>query len=123
MTISHLVSASALFSENDAKLSQLEEELASGFRDAVADKEDIGTEYFEDDDVRLLSGFAFRTESLFRIRDMTAWMEDDEGGKQSSIWTILIALAERGSRGQKGEEGVSMVSASVWQSLITIQDA
>jgi hypothetical protein len=38
---------------------------------------------------------------------MTAWMDEDEGGKQSSAWVIISALAERGRLGYKEEEMVN----------------
>ena len=59
-----------------------------------------------DDDVHALSMFARRVESLFRMRDLTAWMEEDEGGKQASVWVIMLSLSDRSRRGYKEEEVV-----------------
>jgi len=38
---------------------------------------------------------------------LTAWMEEDESGKQSCAWDIVSAVVERGRLGYKEEEGVS----------------
>jgi cohesin complex subunit SA-1/2 len=37
---------------------------------------------------------------------MTAWIEENEGGKQSSAWDIISAIVERGRLGYKEEETV-----------------
>ena len=39
-----------------------------------------------------------------KVCDLTAWMEEEEEGKQSSAWDIICALAERGRLGYKEEE-------------------
>lgn len=101
------MTTSALFRENEAKIAQLEEELSTSLRDLVAGREDLDAAFLEDDEVHGLSGFALRVESLFRVRDLSGWMENDEDGKQSSVWNILLSLASRGSKGDKGEESVS----------------
>jgi cohesin complex subunit SA-1/2 len=44
---------------------------------------------------------------LCGTRDMSAWMEEDEGGKQSSAWDIISALVECGRLGYKEEAFVS----------------
>jgi len=41
---------------------------------------------------------------------MTAWLDEDEGGKQSSAWDIMNALADRGRLGYKDEEAVCSFS-------------
>lgn len=53
-----------------------------------------------------LSAISARLASLAGTRDMTSWMEEDEGGKQSNAWDITMALAERGRLGYKEEEQV-----------------
>jgi cohesin complex subunit SA-1/2 len=40
---------------------------------------------------------------------MSAWMEEDEGGKRSSAWDVVCALMERGRLGRKEEEKVSVI--------------
>jgi len=41
-------------------------------------------------------------------RDLSAWMDEDEGGKQSSAWDIICALVERGRLGYREEERVCL---------------
>ncbi|KAG8914902.1 hypothetical protein FRC00_009816 [Tulasnella sp. 408] len=106
ISISRLLTTSAMFRENEAKIAQLEEELSTSLRDVVAGRDDLDAAFLEDDEVHSLSGFALRVESLFRVRDLSAWMENDEDGKQSSVWNILLSLASRGSQGHKGEESL-----------------
>jgi hypothetical protein len=40
---------------------------------------------------------------------MTNWIEENEGGKQSSAWDIISALVERGRLGYKEEEHVCLL--------------
>lgn len=106
MTISRLLSAAALFQENSAKIVELEEELSTSLRDVIAGRDDMDAAFLEDDEVQALSGLTLRVETLSRVRNMSAWMEEEEGGKQSSAWTIFMSLAARGSRGTKDEDMV-----------------
>lgn len=57
-----------------------------------------------------------RIRVLAGARDMSHWMEEEEGGKQRSAWDIVAGLAERGRLGYKEEETVR-VSAFVFVSL------
>ncbi|KAI6104669.1 hypothetical protein EV401DRAFT_1893265 [Pisolithus croceorrhizus] len=41
---------------------------------------------------------------LAGLHDLTSWMEEDEGGKQSSVWDIVSTLVERGRLGYKEDE-------------------
>ncbi|KAG8859678.1 hypothetical protein FRB96_004252 [Tulasnella sp. 330] len=104
VTISRLLSTAALFQENSVKIVELEEVLSTSLRDVIAGRDDMDAAFLEDDEVQALSGLTLRIETLFRVRDMSAWMEEDEGGKQSSAWAILMSLAARGCRGTKDEE-------------------
>ena len=60
-----------------------------------------------DDEAHALGAICARICALAGSRDLTAWMEEDEGGKRSSAWDIICALAERGRLGYKEEELVS----------------
>ncbi|KAG8906784.1 hypothetical protein FRB99_006161 [Tulasnella sp. 403] len=104
VTISRLLANAALFAENNAKITSVEEELASAVRDVVAGRDDLDATFLEDDEVHALGSLALRVESLFRVRDMSTWLEDDENGKQSSAWNIFITLASRASQGRREEE-------------------
>jgi cohesin complex subunit SA-1/2 len=101
-----MVSATALASTNTAKLAELEEELSNSMHDAVAGKDDLEIATFSEDETRTLAAVCTRISVLCKTRDMTKWMEDAEDGKQSSAWTILSAILERGALGYEQEEKV-----------------
>jgi cohesin complex subunit SA-1/2 len=87
-------------------MAEMEEELSSTLHDAVAGREEIEVATFSEDEVITLGAICSRIAVLFGTRDITAWMEEDEGGKQSSSWDIVSALSERGRLGYKEEEMV-----------------
>ena len=89
------------------KILELEDELASSLRDAIADRDELEVASFNEDEVLELTAICARLATLAGTRDMIAWMEEDEGGKQSSAWDIISALSERGRLGYKEEETVS----------------
>ncbi|KDQ07525.1 hypothetical protein BOTBODRAFT_119941 [Botryobasidium botryosum FD-172 SS1] len=103
-TIRHLVSATSLSNTNSSKIVELEDELSSSLRDAIAGRHELEIVTFTEDEVHALGAIAARIATLFGSRDLTRWMEEDEGGKQSSAWDIISALAERGRLGDKQEE-------------------
>ncbi|KAG6336650.1 hypothetical protein ID866_2431 [Astraeus odoratus] len=102
--IRHLMSATSLTNTNSTKMLELEDELASQLRDAVAGREEIEVASFSEDEVIALGAVCARMCVLAGSRDLSAWMEEDEGGKQSSAWDIVCALVERGRLGYKEEE-------------------
>jgi cohesin complex subunit SA-1/2 len=53
-----------------------------------------------------LGALCTRLAVLAGTRDMSAWIEEDEGGKQSSVWDIISTLIERERLGYKEEEMV-----------------
>ncbi|KAJ7248617.1 hypothetical protein B0H12DRAFT_1123467 [Mycena haematopus] len=101
--IKHLLAATSLSNQNNAKVLELEDELSSALRDAVAGREEIEVAGFEEDEVIALGALCARLSELCGTRDMSQWMEEDEGGKQSSAWDIVSALVERGRLGYKEE--------------------
>jgi cohesin complex subunit SA-1/2 len=105
--IRYFTSATSLSNTNATKIAELEEELSSTLHDAVAGREEIEVATFSEDEVITLGAICSRIAVLFGTRDMTAWIEEDEGGKQSSAWDIVSALSERGRLGYKEEELVS----------------
>lgn len=107
-TMQHFTSTTLLSNTNNAKVVELEEELSTSLRDAVAGREELEIASFSEDEVHTLGAIASRLVVLTASRNMTAWMEEDEGGKQSSAWDIMNALAGRGRLGYKEEEGVSV---------------
>ena len=104
--IRHLMSTTSLSNTNGTKILELEDDLASSLRDVVGGRDELEVATFSDDEATNLGAVCARIAALAGVRDLTAWMEEDEGGKQSSAWVIVSALAERGSLGYKEEENV-----------------
>ncbi|KAI0657496.1 hypothetical protein C8Q70DRAFT_919344 [Cubamyces menziesii] len=102
--IRRMMDATSLSKTNSAKILELEDELSTSLRDAIAGRDEIEVASFTEDEVLSLGAICARLAALAGIRDMTTWMEEDEGGKQSSAWDIVSALAERGRLGYKEEE-------------------
>lgn len=105
--------ATSLSNTNSTKILELEDEIATSLRDAIAGREELEVASFTEDEVLRLSAICARLAALIGIRDLTSWMEEDEGGKQSSAWDIVTALAERGRLGYKEEETVRPARASL----------
>ncbi|KAJ7701757.1 hypothetical protein B0H17DRAFT_1127998 [Mycena rosella] len=99
----HLMAATSLSNTNSTKILELEDELSSALRDAVAGRDEIEVAGFDEDEVIALGALCTRLSELCGLRDMSGWMEEDEGGKQSSAWDIVSAIVERGRLGYKEE--------------------
>jgi hypothetical protein len=108
--IRHFMEATSLSNTNSTKILELEDELSSSLRDAVAGRDEIEVTSFTEDEVLSLGALCTRLAVLAGTRDMSAWIEEDEGGKQSSAWDIISALIERGRLGYKEEETVPSVA-------------
>ncbi|KAH9996308.1 hypothetical protein BJV77DRAFT_175068 [Russula vinacea] len=102
--IRHLMDATSLSNTNNTKILELEDKLATCLRDAVAGRDELEIASFTEDEVLLLGATCARLSMLAGVRDMSSWMEEDEGGKQSSAWDIVSALLDRGRLGYKEEE-------------------
>ncbi|KAF8153202.1 hypothetical protein B0H34DRAFT_800432 [Crassisporium funariophilum] len=102
--IRHFMDATSLSNSNSTKILELEDELSTQLRDTIAGRDEIEIASFSEDEVLALSGWCTRLTVLAGTRNMTAWIEEDEGGKQSSAWDIITALVERGRLGYKEEE-------------------
>lgn len=98
--------ATSLSNTNNTKILELEDKLATSLRDAVAGRDELEIASFTEDEVLLLGAICSRLSTLAGARDMSSWMEEDEGGKQSSAWDIISALLDRGRLGYKEEEAV-----------------
>ena len=61
-----------------------------------------------EDEVLALGAICARLATLAGTRDMTSWMEEDEGGKQSNAWDIIMAIVERGRLGYREEGQVKL---------------
>ncbi|KAG6835657.1 hypothetical protein H0H93_016057 [Arthromyces matolae] len=101
--IRHFMDATSLSNTNSTKILELEDELSANLRDAIAGREEIEIASFGEDEVLSLTALCTRLAVLFGSRNMTAWIDEDESGKQSSAWDILNALIERGRLGYKDE--------------------
>lgn len=108
-TVRHLMDAKSLSNTNSTKVLELEDELSTSLRDAIAGRDEIEIASFSEDEVIKIAAICARLAALIGIRDMMSWMEEDEGGKQSSAWDIINALAERGRLGYKEEELVRLL--------------
>jgi cohesin complex subunit SA-1/2 len=98
--------ATSLSNTNTTKILELEDDLSSSLRDIIAGRDEIEVASFSEDEVVALGSICSRLSVLAGSRDMTNWMEENEGGKQSSAWDIVFALVERGRLGYKEEEYV-----------------
>jgi len=108
-SLMHMLQTATLANTNVSKFIELEDELASSLHEAVAGRDELDAVTFSEDEVDKLAAVLLRLTKLFERRDMTAWMEENDGGKQSSGWDILCAIMERGRLGRKFEEVVSQV--------------
>ncbi|GAW03352.1 mitotic cohesin complex [Lentinula edodes] len=139
--ISHLLANTTLSHVNSEQILGLEDELASSLRDAVAGPvpptssptgngessssritRDIEICHLTEDEVSALTSVIFRLRTLAGHRDMSSWMEDNEGGKHSSAWDILCAVSERarlsvGGEGEMLEQSLQLLTLYImWKS-------
>ncbi|KIY49777.1 hypothetical protein FISHEDRAFT_40501 [Fistulina hepatica ATCC 64428] len=102
----HMLDATSLSNTNSNKIVEFEDVLSTALRDAVDGRDQIEAAPFDEDEVRALCKTCTRLAALAGIRDLTAWMEEDEGGKQSSAWDIINAIVERGALGHEHEQSM-----------------
>ncbi|KAH6910734.1 cohesin subunit [Coprinopsis sp. MPI-PUGE-AT-0042] len=100
----HFMSTTSLSNTNSTKILELEDELSSALHDAVAGRDEIEVASFSEDEILSLTALFSRVYALIGWRNLSGWMDEDEGGKQSSVWSIFNAIAERGRLGYKEEE-------------------
>ncbi|KAH8829165.1 hypothetical protein DL96DRAFT_1814433 [Flagelloscypha sp. PMI_526] len=103
----------ALAKTNSEKISDLEEDLSVSLREVVGGRDEIDLATFSDDEVLTLTSLAARISILLAQRDMVLWIEEDEGGNQSSGWDIINGLFDRGRLGHKHEEALFGHAAQV----------
>lgn len=114
-TIRYMMDSTSLSNTNSTKILELEEELATTLRDTLGGRDELELASFDEDDILALTAMCARLATLAGTRDITSWMEEDEGGKQSSAWDIVTAIAERGRLGYKEEELVIAILVGVEQ--------
>lgn len=96
----------SLSNTNNAKILELEEELSTSLRDAIAGREELEIAAFTEDESLALGHICTRFAVLAKARNLVLCLEEDEGGKQSSAYDILTALSDRGKLGYREEETV-----------------
>jgi cohesin complex subunit SA-1/2 len=113
-TMRHFMDATSLANTNSTKILELEDELSTSLRDIIAGREEIEVTSFTEDEVLSLGALCTRLTVLAGTRDLSSWIEENEGGKQSSAWDIISALIERGRLGYKEEETVRFFISNMW---------
>lgn len=103
-TIAHFLGSADLSTENQLKMPELEEALLAALRQCVDDK-DIESATFEEDEVHNLAACVARLDRLSRVKNISS-LEDNDGGKQTSVWEILDSIVNRGRLGYKEEAEV-----------------
>lgn len=108
--IQKFLSVTSLSNTNTAKILELEEELSTLLRDAIAGREELDIAAFTEDESLALGHICTRFAVLAKVRNLVPCLEEDEGGKQSSAYDIFTALADRGKLGYREEEAVRSIS-------------
>lgn len=119
-TIRHMMDATSLSNTNGTKILELEEELSTSLRDILKGRDELELASFSEDEVIALTATCARIATLAGTRDVTNWMEEDEGGKQSAAWDIISAIAERGRLGYKEEELVCRAFTQLADRRLTV---
>jgi cohesin complex subunit SA-1/2 len=119
--IQKFMSVTSLSNTNNAKILELEEELSTSLRDAIAGRDELDIAAFTEDESLALGHICTRFAVLAKVRNLAPCLEEDEGGKQSSAYDILTALADRGKLGYREEETVRpfeiYVASHLWVTL------
>jgi cohesin complex subunit SA-1/2 len=90
-------------------MAELEDELATTLKELTNDKDNLDVCAFTEDEINSLALVCLRIRILISMRNMVSWLDETEGGKQTSVWDILLALVDRGRLGYAEEEMVSLV--------------
>ena len=112
-TALYLLNTTSLANTNATKSLELEEEVSVSLREALSGRDELEVASFSEDEIRVIEAVISRLAMLFSRRDLSSWMEEDEGGKQSTSWDIINALAERGRLGRKEEDAVCVLGGRV----------
>lgn len=125
--IQKFMNVTSLSNTNNAKILELEEELSTSLRDAIAGREELDIAAFTEDESLALGHICTRFAVLAKVRNVVPCLEEDEDGKQSSAYDILTALADRGKLGYREEETVRSlemcVASYLWVVLDGLRDA
>jgi cohesin complex subunit SA-1/2 len=104
--MARMLGTATLANTNSSKVLELEDGLASALRDVVSGRDELDATTFSSDEVESIAATLFRVARLYERRDLTSWVDDDDGGKQTSAWDIISPLMERGRLGRKEEQKV-----------------
>lgn len=106
VAIQKFTSVTSLHNTNNAKILELEEELSVSLRNTIGETEELEIAVFTEDESLALGHICTRFAVLAKVRNLVPYLEEDEGGKQSSAYDIFTALADRGKLGYREEETV-----------------
>ena len=98
-TICYLMDTTSLSNAINMKIFEPEDKLAMYLGDAVMCCNVLGIASLTEDEVLRLGAICAHLSMLAGAWDMSVWMEEDEGGKQSSAWDIASALLDCGRLG------------------------
>ena len=116
------MSVTSLSNTNNAKILELEEELSTSLRDVIAGRDELDIAAFTEDESLTLGHICTRFAVLAKVRNLVPCLEEDEGGKQSSAYDILTALADRGKLGYREEETVRPLEICTASHLRAVPD-
>ncbi|KAG8849420.1 hypothetical protein FRC20_002314 [Serendipita sp. 405] len=121
-SIRHMLLTASLRNINKKKFAELEEELASSLRRLVgtgrASLKSLETANLNNDRLHTLSTTIYRSAAILSVKDMSAWLEDDDGGKALRILDITTSVIERAKLGHKNEDHVIEQAISILFSYI-----
>lgn len=103
-TLVHFFAAQNLSATNTAKLGELEESLVATLRETAGD--DVEGASYGEDELHALTACVARLEKLARVRNISASLEDTDGGKAKTALDILEEIVNRGRLGYKEEAAV-----------------
>ncbi|GHJ88769.1 hypothetical protein NliqN6_5171 [Naganishia liquefaciens] len=95
-----LIATADLKTVNDAKLQELKDGLVSNLQESIGDV-DVGSSSLEEEQLHNIESAAFRLRMLFPQMDIRDIFDDDEAG--AGLWSIMLAIADRGNLGYKEE--------------------
>jgi cohesin complex subunit SA-1/2 len=108
MTIGHMLSAKSLQNINKKKMGELEEELASSIRQhAHIGKRKLDTATLKDEEVQGLQQAAYRVKSLFSVRNLVGWLEENSNGKETRLLDLFNSILQRAKLGHSNEDKVN----------------
>ncbi|GAA6050117.1 hypothetical protein JCM3770_001381 [Rhodotorula araucariae] len=100
-TLVYFLAAKDFSAPNQTKIAELEETLVGALRTAAGD--DVEAATFGEDEVDVLTACVARMQKLAKVRNLSAALEETDGGKETSAIDILDGIVNRGRLGYKEE--------------------